>query len=66
MDANVNPEARDIMELVRQDVTNRLKNARVGISGANAIAAEEGSVVMVHNEGNISIVSLKDLQIEKV
>ncbi|WP_405303813.1 LUD domain-containing protein [Methanobrevibacter sp.] len=63
LDANVNPEAREIMELVRQDVTNRLKNARVGISGANAIAAEEGSVVMVHNEGNISIVSLKDLHI---
>ncbi|MGX8694380.1 MAG: LUD domain-containing protein [Methanobrevibacter sp.] len=63
LDANVNPKAREIMELVRQDVTNRLKNARVGISGANAIAAEEGSAVMVHNEGNISIVSLKDLHI---
>ena len=37
--------------------------ANVGISGANAIASEEGSAVMVHNEGNISIVSLKDLHI---
>ena len=63
LDADVNPEAREIMELVRHDVLNRLKNASVGISGANAIAAEEGSVVMVHNEGNISIVSLKDLHI---
>ena len=63
LDANVNPEPREIMELVRSDVLNRLKNARVGISGANAIAAEEGSLVMVHNEGNISIVSLKDLHI---
>ena len=61
--AEVNPEAREIMELVRHDVLNRIKNARVGISGANAIAAEEGSIVMVHNEGNISIVSLKDLHI---
>ncbi len=63
LDANVNPEAREIMELVRSDVLKRLESARVGISGANAIAAEEGSLVMVHNEGNISIVSLKDLHI---
>lgn len=63
LDVNVHPEAREIMEVVRQDVLNRLKNARVGISGANAIASEEGSLVMVHNEGNISIVSLKDLHI---
>ena len=63
LDVNVNPEAREIMQTVRSDVLNRLKNANVGISGANAIAAEEGSLVMVHNEGNISIVSLKDLHI---
>ena len=63
LDVNVNPEAREIMEVVRADVLNRLKSANVGISGANAIASEEGSLVMVHNEGNISIISLKDLQI---
>ena len=60
---NVSPEPRQIMEAVRSDVLKRLENARVGISGANAIASEEGSLVMVHNEGNISIVSLKDLHI---
>ena len=63
LDVNVNPEAREIMETVRSDVLKRLESASVGISGANAIAAEEGSLVMVHNEGNISIVSLKDLHI---
>ena len=63
LDADVNPEAREIMELVRGDVLNRLESASVGISGANAIASEEGSLVMVHNEGNISLVSLKDLHI---
>ena len=30
---------------------------------ANVVAAEEGSIVLVHNEGNISLVSLKDLHI---
>ena len=63
LDVNVKAVPREIMEAVRSDVLNRLKNARVGISGANVIAAEEGSCVMVHNEGNISIVSLKDLHI---
>ena len=63
LDVNVNPKPREIMEVVRSDVLNRLKNANVGISGANAIASEEGSCLMVHNEGNISIVSLKDLHI---
>ncbi|MBR0271975.1 MAG: lactate utilization protein [Methanobrevibacter sp.] len=63
LDSDVNPIAREIMELVREDVLNRLKDASVGISGANAIASEEGSCIMVHNEGNISLVSLKDLHI---
>ncbi|MEE3489262.1 MAG: LUD domain-containing protein [Methanobrevibacter sp.] len=63
LDVNVDPVHREIMEVVRKDVLDRLKDANVGISGANAIASEEGSCVMVHNEGNISIVSLKDLHI---
>ena len=60
---NVNPVPSEIMEAVKGDVLERLENANVGISGANAIASEEGSIVMVHNEGNISLVSLKDLHI---
>lgn len=63
LDVNVDPIPREIMETVRHDVLNRLENANVGMSGANAIASEEGSLVMVHNEGNISLVSLKDLHI---
>jgi L-lactate dehydrogenase complex protein LldG len=63
LNSNVDPVPREIMEVVRQDVLNRLKDASVGISGANAIACEEGSCIMVHNEGNISLVSLKDLHI---
>ena len=63
LEVNVDPEPKEIMKAVRSDVLKRLENARVGISGANAIASEEGSIVMVHNEGNISIVSLKDLHI---
>ena len=46
LDVDVDPQPRQIMRAVRGDVLNRLKNARVGISGANSIASEEGSVVM--------------------
>ena len=63
LDVDVDSVPREIMETVRSDVLNRLKNSNVGISGSNVIAAEEGSIVMVHNEGNISLVSLKDLHI---
>ena len=63
MNTNVGRVPREIMEVVRADVLNRLENSTVGISGANVVAAEEGSIVLVHNEGNISLVSLKDLHI---
>ena len=63
MDSNVGAVPREIMELVRGDVLNRLEKSTVGISGANVISSEEGSIVLVHNEGNISLVSLKDLHI---
>ena len=63
LNVNINPEPEEILQVVRKDVLDRIKDARVGISGANVIASQEGSVVMVHNEGNISMVSLKDLHI---
>lgn len=57
MKTNVGKVPREIMEVVRADVLKRLENSTVGISGANVVAAEEGSIVLVHNEGNISLVS---------
>lgn len=63
MGACVDEVPREIMETVRLDVLQRLKSSSIGISGANVISAEEGSIVLVHNEGNISLVSLKDLHI---
>lgn len=63
MGACVDEVPREIMETVRLDVLQRLKSSSIGISGANVISAEEGSIVLVHNDGNISLVSLKDLHI---
>lgn len=38
--------------VVRDEIAGFLDSAKVGITGANAIAASEGTVVIVHNEGN--------------
>lgn len=59
----INPNPKEIMEAVKEDILKNLESSLIGISGANVIAAKEGSIVLVHNEGNISLVTLKDLHI---
>jgi iron-sulfur cluster protein len=59
----VEPEPRAIMELVKANVLKELIPCKIGITGANSVAAEDGSVIMVHNEGNISLLSLMDTHI---
>ncbi|MDR0900587.1 MAG: LUD domain-containing protein [Methanobrevibacter sp.] len=52
------PEPKAIMETVRGDVLEKIAKSQIGISGSNAVAAEDGSLVFIHNEGNISLISL--------
>lgn len=56
-----NPE--DIVRFVRDEIRGYIDKAHVGITGANAITAEEGSIVLAHNEGNISEVIRKEKHI---
>lgn len=56
-----NPE--EIVKIVREDVISNLGKAKTGITGANAITAEEGSIVLTHNEGNIYEVMRKEKHI---
>ncbi|MCX9013524.1 MAG: LUD domain-containing protein [Candidatus Methanoperedens sp.] len=58
---NDNPD--EIVKIVREDVISSIGNAKVGLTGANAITADEGSIVLTHNEGNISEVMRKDKHI---
>ncbi|MCL2687319.1 MAG: LUD domain-containing protein [Methanobrevibacter sp.] len=58
LDKNVPAEPKAIMELVREDVLKKIAKSYIGLSGANAVASEDGSLVFVHNEGNISLISL--------
>jgi L-lactate dehydrogenase complex protein LldG len=51
------PEAE--MDAVREDIESYLEKAKVGITGANAIAAEEGAILILHNEGNVTRVRMR-------
>jgi iron-sulfur cluster protein len=59
----VKSDPQEILNAVKEDVMDELSHCNVGITGANSLAAQDGSLVMVHNEGNISMVSLLDTHI---
>ncbi len=50
---NINEDPDDIVRFMRDEIRGYLEKARVGITGANAVTAEEGSILLAHNEGNI-------------
>jgi len=54
----VSDDPADLTEVMRAEIAHYLANAQVGITGANAIAASEGAVVIVHNEGNAARCSM--------
>lgn len=54
----IEPEARAITEYIRDYYRpDLLKNAKVALTSANAIAADDGSIVIVENSGNISLIT---------
>lgn len=59
----VKPEPRAILNIIKEDVLLKLSNCNIGITGANSVAADDGSVLTVHNEGNINLVSMLDTHI---
>lgn len=48
----VSEDPRELTKVMREEIADYISKAKVGITGANAIAALEGAVVIVHNEGN--------------
>jgi len=48
------PVPEDEMQAVKEDIEAYLQRAKVGITGANAIAAREGAILIIHNEGNVT------------
>lgn len=44
----------EIVEVIKNDVRSYIDKAEIAIVGANAVTAEEGSILILHNEGNVS------------
>jgi iron-sulfur cluster protein len=51
----VDPDPESLTMAIREEIADYISRAKVGLTGANFIAAEEGAIVIVHNEGNISL-----------
>jgi L-lactate dehydrogenase complex protein LldG len=51
------------VKTVKKDIIFHLDRAKTGITGANAVTAEEGSIVVAHNEGNVYEVMRKEKHI---
>ncbi|MFZ3072502.1 MAG: LUD domain-containing protein [Thermodesulfobacteriota bacterium] len=54
---DIPPIPERLVEELRDDIKKAIAASKVGITGANAVCAEEGSIVIIHNEGNVSEVS---------
>jgi L-lactate dehydrogenase complex protein LldG len=48
------PVPEEEMQAVKEDIESYLQKARIGITGTNAIAAREGAILIIHNEGNVT------------
>jgi L-lactate dehydrogenase complex protein LldG len=55
----VKPTPEMIVDLIRSEIATYINRSTIGITGANAIAAEEGAILLLHNEGNILQVSMR-------
>jgi L-lactate utilization protein LutB len=51
----IEPDPDGLTEAIREEVSDYIMRAKVGVTGANFITAEEGAFVIVHNEGNVSL-----------
>jgi L-lactate dehydrogenase complex protein LldG len=54
LNKKIPPVPEEEMQAVKEDIESYLQKAKVGITGANAIAAKEGAALILHNEGNIT------------
>ncbi len=52
----VEAKAQAIAQFAKKDIAKKIDEAKVGITGANAVSAE-GEIIILENEGNISRVS---------
>ncbi len=49
---DISPNPSEIIKTVKKDIEEKSKLSKIGLSGTNAVTGE-GSIVLLHNEGNI-------------
>lgn len=49
---DISEDPVELTSVMRDEIARYMSEAKVGITGANAVTASEGAVVIVHNEGN--------------
>lgn len=57
IDVSDDASPHEIVQVIRKFLRDKYVRATVGITGANALAADTGSVLIVENEGNARLVS---------
>ncbi len=50
---DIHEDPEDIVRFMRDEIKQYIDKAQIGITGANALTAEEGAIILAHNEGNI-------------
>jgi iron-sulfur cluster protein len=55
----VEPNAETLVQLIKDEIYRYIDESTIGITGANAIVAEDGAILLLHNEGNILQVSTR-------
>ncbi len=56
----IEPDPLALTKLGRKKIREYIEKSKVGITGANAICAEEGAVIIINNEGNINLVQMRE------
>ncbi|MHA1595841.1 MAG: LUD domain-containing protein [Candidatus Baldrarchaeia archaeon] len=54
LNIDVEPDPQVLVRVIKENIEKGYRESRIGIIGANAIALNEGALVAIHNEGNIS------------
>ncbi|MDD5095149.1 MAG: LUD domain-containing protein [Dehalococcoidia bacterium] len=48
-----------LTQIIRDEVAAKIEAANIGITGTNAIAADERAILILHNEGNVTEVMIR-------
>jgi L-lactate dehydrogenase complex protein LldG len=57
---NLDPDPLILTKVGREKIRKYIEKAKIGITGANAICAEEGAAIIINNEGNINLVQMRE------